>query len=90
MSPLLTHEQRQALINHYYPIRTVYTGKIWGGVQVVDTFMREKAEDMLLSGYDGLYDELLNELNGIVEDDAFTDMPVTQFMELGELTKRTT
>lgn len=71
---LLTHEQRQALINHYYPIRTVYTGKIWGGVQVVDTFMREKAEDMLLSGYDGLYDDLLTELEGLVEDVPLSQM----------------
>lgn len=81
----LTHEQRQELIHRTYPIYTVYTGKIWGGVQVVDTFMREKAEDILLSGYDGLYGDLLNELNGIVNDEEFSDMVVTQFMELGTL-----
>lgn len=75
MSPL-THEQRQALINHYYPIRTVYTGKIWGGVQVVDTFMREKAEDMLLSGYDGLYGDLLTELEFLAEDTPFDELPL--------------
>lgn len=39
MTPL-THEQRQELIHRSFPIRVAYTGKIWGGVQVIDKFMR--------------------------------------------------
>jgi methylmalonyl-CoA mutase cobalamin-binding subunit len=72
----LTHEQRQKVITRYFPIRTVYTGKIWGGVQVVDTFMREKAEDIVLSGYDGLYSDLLTELETLTEDTPFDEMPL--------------
>lgn len=39
----MTPEQRQELINRPFPILTVYRGKIWGGVQVVDKFMRTSA-----------------------------------------------
>lgn len=85
MHPPLTPAERQEEIYRPFFIRTVYTGKIWGGVQVVDTFMREKAEDIVLSGYDGLYSDLLNELNDLVLDEPFSDMPVTQFMEVGKL-----
>lgn len=40
MTRPLTHEERLPLITKYFPIMTVYTGKIWGGVQVVDRLMR--------------------------------------------------
>ncbi len=36
-----------------------YTGKIWGGVQITDSFMRDLVDDFVLSfpdgGYDGLF-----------------------------------
>ena len=38
---------------------TVYTGKIWGGVQITDSAVKDLMDDLLLSfpegGYDGLY-----------------------------------
>lgn len=57
---MLTHIERQALITRPFQIMTVYTGKIWGGVQVIDKFMRESQEDILdnlvdTSDYCGLY-----------------------------------
>lgn len=75
MSP----EDRQIEIHRSFQIRTVYTGKIYGGVQVVDTFMRQKAEDMVLSGYEGLYSELLMELERLAEDTPFEEMLTTDF-----------
>lgn len=57
-------EQRRALANR--PLvggMVIYTGKIWGGVQVADTFLRDTAEDIALQQmnedgefeYDGIY-----------------------------------
>ena len=59
--PRLTYEPAHAsAIKPLPPIRSViYTGAIWGGVQVIDKFMRPNEEDIVLSfpefGYDGLY-----------------------------------
>lgn len=55
----LTHEQRQEVIHRPLSIHTHATSYPWGGVQVIDKFMRESAEDILLTfpedGYDGIY-----------------------------------
>ena len=51
----LTPEERQILLQPL-PLRTaVYAGAIWAGVQVTDLFMREIAEDVLLSFSDNEY-----------------------------------
>lgn len=55
---MLTHEERWALIRRPLSIHTHCTDYRWGGVQVVDKFMREGQEDILdaLSGeYQGKY-----------------------------------
>lgn len=60
---MLTPEQRQELIHRSFPIRIAYTGKIWGGVQVVDKFMRlddnsdgYPTQGVYMGlGYDGIY-----------------------------------
>lgn len=76
----MTHEERVELIHRSFFIRTVYTGKIWGGVQVIDKFMRESAEDILArlsdtaeAEYHGMYadaGELAElELEELLKDD---------------------
>lgn len=80
--PPLTHEQRQELIHRPYPIRTLCPDYRWGGVQVIDKFMRESVEDILDdltpgTRYDGLYstsvDDALAEMEELVTPAEFEE-----------------
>lgn len=72
----LTYEQAHRIAIQPLPhLPTVaYTGKIWGGVQITDAFMRETAEEILLSGYEGLYSDLLNDLEDLNTEIPFHEM----------------
>jgi hypothetical protein len=54
----LSYEQAHRIATQSLPrlASTIYTGKIWGGVQIVDTFMRKSDEELLEMAVAGIYD----------------------------------
>lgn len=77
----LTPDQRHAIATQPLPHlpSVVYTGKIWGGVQITDTVLQEQAENILLEGYDGLYGDLLLELEELNALTPFNEMVTTDY-----------
>jgi hypothetical protein len=54
----LSYEEAHRIATQPLPrlASTIYTGKIWGGVQIVDTFMRKSEEELLEMAVAGIYD----------------------------------
>ena len=58
----MTPEERKELLRPVQIRNVVYFGAIWGGVQVIDKFMKETEEELMQQGqteeYSGIYSGL--------------------------------